>query len=484
MWQTVQETISYFKNSTGLKVNYQKSTVYRLGSSRDSNARFYSARKLQWSDGSINVLGILVTHSDQEMIKINIDPVLEKTEGILSIWKERGLSLIGKVLILNSLIASLFVYKMAVLPLLGKSYYERVNRIMSNFLWESKRERIPIKTLQGHKLKGGLGLVNFEKKDKALKINWLTRLKNNSKLAEFAYALIGNKANEKLWYASLSDMNLITQNTDFWADVLKSWYEYTESIPESKDQILAQQIWVNSSIRIDDKPVYWKNWADKGINLIKDLVANNGDFLSHRQLNSKFEKNFPFTEYFGLMQAIPQKWKAIIKNGENIGYITPYTKLQNQQSAVKTVYSDLIDSNNLMATAINKWKKEQYQYDSTITSENLTKAIANIYKITNSTKLRSFQYRFLQKALVTNAHLTRYKIKPNNWCSLCEISKETIFHLFFDCVIVKTFWAACCNLLDIPNLNYEQIVYNNVKNNPNCVENAIVLRAKMYIYGQ
>ena len=56
-WEEVQKTFSWFENVSGLKVNYEKSTVCRIGTARKAQARFYVNKKLHWTDKPVNVLG-------------------------------------------------------------------------------------------------------------------------------------------------------------------------------------------------------------------------------------------------------------------------------------------------------------------------------------------------------------------------------------------------------------------------------------------
>ena len=45
-WEATVKTFSTFETQSGMRINYEKSLVYRMGSLRDSNAKFYSQRKL------------------------------------------------------------------------------------------------------------------------------------------------------------------------------------------------------------------------------------------------------------------------------------------------------------------------------------------------------------------------------------------------------------------------------------------------------
>ena len=66
-------TLDWFQSISGLSVNYEKTTVYRIGSLKNSNAKYYSERPLNWTSEGINVLGVDVRSSDTEAVKINYE---------------------------------------------------------------------------------------------------------------------------------------------------------------------------------------------------------------------------------------------------------------------------------------------------------------------------------------------------------------------------------------------------------------------------
>ena len=53
-----------FKRQSGFTVSYEKTTVYRIGSLRHSNAQMYNLDELAWSNEDINVLGVTIAHED------------------------------------------------------------------------------------------------------------------------------------------------------------------------------------------------------------------------------------------------------------------------------------------------------------------------------------------------------------------------------------------------------------------------------------
>ena len=480
VWKEVQNTIAKFEKLSGLKVNYEKSTVYRLGSARNSISRFYSSRKMIWSDKSINILGVEIYETDHEMIQENMNPIFEKAENVLKLWKMCDLSLIGKVLVCNSLIASLFVHKMTVLPLLGNDFYKRYNNMIQNFIWESKKSKIVLKILQGTKENGGLGLMDLEAKDRALKTNWIVRIHKSEILYEISNLFLKNEVGSIIWKSNLkrNDIKGIVEDKNFWTDVWICWNDLTYKTPTSEDQVKKQSPWLNSEIRIENKPIVWKHWLEKGVKTVGDLVEERS-FISTVQLNQKFNYHFPFTEYYGLVNAIPVQWKRSLK--EEIGtkdkdWLSLY--LANK-TVVKKAYHD-INTESFHHTISKRWEKSEI----TISNEEAKTALHSIKNITIYTKFRSFQYRFLYKALITNEHLKRYKIKSYDLCTFCQIEKESTTHLFLDCQCVKKFWTEIEGWIDISlsQIGKKNFVINKIKDNPKLVENMIVLAAKVFIY--
>ena len=109
-------TLDQFQRNTGFKVNYDKTQIYRIGSLRKTDARLVTQRMVKWANDPISVLGIWISDDPKELVALNNLPIVSKIKGILQLWWQCGLSLQGKVLVINTLIASLFTYKMYTLP--------------------------------------------------------------------------------------------------------------------------------------------------------------------------------------------------------------------------------------------------------------------------------------------------------------------------------------------------------------------------------
>ena len=67
-------------------------------------------------------------------------------------------------------------------------------------------------------------------------------------------------------------------------------------------------------------------------------------------------------------------------------------------------------------------------------SDEYLNAFLYINQVTNVTKLRDFQYRLLHNAIFTNDRLYYWKKVDTQRCNLCLNEKQTVKHLFWDCV--------------------------------------------------
>ena len=128
-----------FHRFSGLKVNYNKTEILRIGSLRNTNAKYYSNLQLIWTDGPIKILGILCTGNVQEMRDLNFWSTLEKVENRLKIWNKRSLTLLGKIQVVNTLIVPLFIYRLSVIATPTKVQFAEYRKLISSFLWEGKK---------------------------------------------------------------------------------------------------------------------------------------------------------------------------------------------------------------------------------------------------------------------------------------------------------------------------------------------------------
>ena len=86
--QAIQYELRHFQSITGLTINYNKTEVYRMGAAKKAEAKQYVMSQIKWTDKPITVLWILITENPQELVRINIEPLIKKAREStsLAIW--------------------------------------------------------------------------------------------------------------------------------------------------------------------------------------------------------------------------------------------------------------------------------------------------------------------------------------------------------------------------------------------------------------
>ena len=140
------------------------------GVTKNSKAKLHTNKKLNWTNDPIEVLGVIIDHSDTQMLELNSGDMKDKISSILESWRNRGLTLMGKVIMLNSLIGSLFVYKMNVLRTIPKSHMDSLNECLRKYPWDDGTAKVALDILTASKSQAGLKPFDIKKKDQSLKI--------------------------------------------------------------------------------------------------------------------------------------------------------------------------------------------------------------------------------------------------------------------------------------------------------------------------
>ena len=490
--KAILEELDKFKYQSGFTVSYEKTTMYRIGSLRHSKAVMYDLDQIAWSNEDITVLGITIAHED--MTAKNYSVLIDKTKKLLGTWQNRNLSLIGKIQVVNTLVASLFVYKMMVLPRIPSDVVKKIDALVRDFIWNSRKSKIAYNILQNPKDQGGLNLVNLDKRDTALKATWPQVLYFEEDYEKVVYGTMRcNTIGRDIWRVTLlrEDVRQLNLGPEFWRDVLESWCEYNF---HTDFRIENQLIWYNSHIRIQNKPFFWKDVYQKGLRLVSQLFENQ-QFKSEEQVFNQY--GLSSLRYNSLKVAIPTSWKQFCCETAAMTYmpLTPHTYdtiiVTGETQLSRKVYKSIAEDATLLRNKYYKWI-EQLGLGSCGNIYEFGKRHTDVYKLTNIPKFRSFQYRLLQRGLVTNVLLCKWGIVNSSLCYFCKKGEETVVHLVYECDEVKILWEGIKVYLQerYPkqgiDINLKNVIFNDIAVEPMCKNaiNCICLVTKQYIYSQ
>ena len=160
-------------------------------------------------------------------------------------------------------------------------------------------------------------MIDMHSFNKALKATWIKTYldtENHGKWKSFFDIEL-----EKFGYDLPFTSNLNKKDTGKWLNVTDSFLKeilliWAETNVEeqlvSERHFLEQNLWFNSLIRINNAPIFCKEWERRGIRKIKHLKETNNNFLSLQELRKKYSFKLQPLTYFGLISALKSLWKT------------------------------------------------------------------------------------------------------------------------------------------------------------------------------
>ena len=419
------------QKNIGFKINTQKTVVYLIGHSDPP----LDNKGFQFTTQKPSILGVNTANIQQQLLDINT-----KATHVMQNWQNRTLTLRGKVLVINSLVASLYVYILQIAENPPEELYTEFLNNVNRFLWGSTRARVSHKLLTSSKKNGGLKLVDIQKRHIALKIQWLFRVD------DYVESIICSFIPEELGilffdcYLNKNDVNEVLKPhvTPFWRQVFQHWFQFNwaQNICEQQ-YIESQVIWCNSQIKSDGRILYNAKYIRNGCVYVKDLLNENGGCIDYATAHEKFE--ISIWDYNIIVASIPKKWKKTHANGNiNPPLFSMYDTVKSKSKPVKYVYNILIGDDELPLK--RKYASFIKKFCTEISYECYCKAFMLIHFVTNITKYRDFQYRLLINLIYANDQLFHWGKKDSQRCEYCPEPKQTLLHLLWECPHAQRLW--------------------------------------------
>ena len=438
----VFKLLNKFTTISGLKINVDKSEVLMLGICTiwDIHPQYRPIVK-----DSVKVLGIHISKDPLITFNLNYAPVLEKMKNITEIWMKRHLSLAGKIIIIKTMILSKLIYCMTVLPKPPGNYLKDVDTILYKFLSNNKPEKHRRKTLIGDYKEGGFKMTDINTQHQAIKAAWMIRFVNNAGIwREWMLEQIGD-----LDYRYLLRCNIKLQDLPFklplssiWLDIWTAWCKanYKEELT-CVEEICNQTLWFNSQIRIGNKVAFHKRWAEKDIMWMNDILTEGTPYrmLTLEELEGKYKLKIPFTEYYGILKAIPSSWKMILRGTEqeDIEDYKLIDMIDENKSPSKIIYRLLMQEIfEPPHTKVQKWAEH---LTLTLHMDEFLRGLERGRTSTINSRLRSFNYNFHMWNVPYERRLYKMGIKASDECQYCK-TKETLVHLYWTCPQSRRLW--------------------------------------------
>ena len=497
--QKFLELVEAFGDCSGLRINHDKSEVMLLGNSVRSSLRNDTEIKNLEIKHSVKILGVHFTYDSRAKRKLNFDEIVTSIKQKLHIWRWRDLTIFGRIQIVKTFIIPIFLYR-ASMVCCDQEFVKEVNKIIFDFIWKGK-DKVKRSVLVGDIEDGGLKAPHLNSMIETQRIMCCKKLVSDEpsswKIILLHYLKpVGGKF---ILCCNFDVKRLPIKVPPFYEDCLKSFAKCSvannqcEEITDDINEILQIVLWNNKHIRIDGKPVFYKTLAEKGILRIGDLISENNELITKCSLR---ELNLTPLDQFRLisvLNALPSQWRDSL-NGPSCSVKKAFNleeqivfRLNGQNTSIskavsKTIYKEL---RNRVITV----PSAQEKYRSSFINDTLDwpEIYSLPHRVTSDTKMPEFQFKLLNKYLVTNVFLYKIGVVSSPVCSFCGKENESLEHILINCNYTKEFWAEVIKWLrslkvNINNLNNKEIMLGM----PNCEDelfvNHVLLIAKQYLY--
>ncbi|KAL9967827.1 hypothetical protein ACROYT_G026124 [Oculina patagonica] len=427
-----------FGECSGLRMNQDKSEIMLLGGCSNLLPD-HLVNRLEIKT-SVKILGIHFTYDLCAKRKLNCDDLIKSIKEKLRIWRWRDLTVIGRIQIVKTFIIPILLYRASMICL-DKEFLNEANSIIFNFIWKVK-DKVKRLALVSDVEDGGLKAPHLESIIRTQRILVCKRLANEQ-TSNWKTILLHYLKPVGGIFILCCDFDVKTlpiKLPPFYEECLKYFSECSVANKGvqnlSAAEILKTVLWNNKAICINGKSVYNHKLASIGIRKIGDLIAENNELITKHKLR---ELNISPLDAFRLtcvIEAIPTEWRRCLKTCQ---YITakPFNlqdqiqlhlngqNVQISKAVSKIIYKELRDRIITPPTA-------QFKYNDLFENDVLDwKQIYSLpHRVALDTKLREFQYKLLNRCLVTNAFLCKIGILSSPACSLCGEADESLEHLF------------------------------------------------------
>ena len=329
----------------------------------------------------------------------------EKVENITNSRANRDLTLIGKIVVINSLIASQYIYYFMNMYSPTEVLYNRIYKIIKTTCGGNSMPKIAYDILIKNYSDGGLkyGRSKSEKYITQSKRSFSKEVANVflpmpvDRLMEVNIAL----ADVKKFYTK-----------SIWFEIWTAWSTVTFKSVIANEQCVNQMIWLNSHIKVKNEVLIYKDYIAQGIFYIKQLIdPSTNTWYDCEIFFAKYNVSKNFLKFHKLMAAIPKEWKAYGQQRKFNELAINYNCNLFSNRFANEVYWQVINRKQTIDQGRIYW---QNKLNVILEEDRWQKIRIMNFKneFTPITKLRYLQYRILSVKLTTN--YTRSKLGQNN----------------------------------------------------------------------
>ena len=434
-----------FYVDSGLKINYDKSSIVRIGKWKDKNKTFRNGKDFVWlsQDEKLRYLGILLTgegHSGlvENVLLLSTCDIVKATQGL----RYQHVSLIGKVLLLRSLINSKIVYKLLHYPSPHIIILKKLDKLFYDYIWRG-RHRINKACMEQPVVRGGLNMINVFDQNFSLKCRWLAQALQES--VDKAFWEIHLQACIRIPLKDFLRCNLTSQSMkkllkgvdcfpEFWFRLFKEWFSRSYVRRLYKDNLINEEMFnkgllFNSKLGRSSYNFFAYEWLKERGCFTFEEVKQIWEFLTVNE-HDNLLRNFNYKVRKDIVTFMEDQDINVSSNNQSL-----FNVIMKPNCRTKQIYLFVIEKKFLLPIQkISKWERD---LESNLRHNWLFLCKKSCLLFTPN--LKAFHIQFLNRAFNLNTAAFHYT-DCSKMCSFCGQEPETYYHFFWTCNVTKANW--------------------------------------------
>lgn len=445
----LKELISTYGFLSGYKVNVDKTIAMDINGNIPNSVKIQSG--FQWTNDGIRYLGIQVPLTLKNLYITNYKPLIQNICRDLDRWTTLPLSLLGRIESVRMNILPKLLYLFQMLPIdIPKLAFDNLDKLISKFIWQGRRPRVRLKTLQLLKSQGGLKLPNFRHYFWAAQLRpiiiwiqdfsdsrWLNIEKSLCAVPLLALPFIETPAGD-------------TQMSEWTRVTLNIWRKIKVSFGLPKKISALSDIGFMKEFVPSQMDMGFRKWSEHGLTKLYQLHRGR-NLKSFEQLREEFM--LPNTDFFRYLQLRTfltkhREWNKVLEPSPIEELVL---KLQTETECRKIigqfyhVFSGMTTNNTLPIK--RRWETEM---NVDITEDKWIEICTEAHLVTSSNSWREFKWKVIIRFFRTPDIVAKMGPAYSDACwRNCGTQTANHTHIFWSCAKLETFWDEVFKALEL-----------------------------------
>ena len=236
------------------------------------------------------VAQVVNTNFDNNLLfSVNFPGITREVQTLFNIWSSRGLTLLGKITILESLVTPKIVYKVTYLPVtLPEIFIKELNQIRNKFIWGSKWEKIGRSQLCCDVKEGCSKMIDIKQYALSLRFTFIFKLFDNN--YHFSWKSLKHRCiDENVFFCILlSNVKLNSMSVGrvaflrFTLTTLKTLKHCKNIDNDSK------YLWFNKAVKYRNQPIFVEEFSKATIFDFFQLLYSDFELYSYDKVHQLF----------------------------------------------------------------------------------------------------------------------------------------------------------------------------------------------------